>query len=63
MPVVTLNGGIGQLVGKGASNVEYRTHFSPWATVASPLLIGADAWGMDNHSLNPHEPRNYRYKI
>lgn len=51
MLIVALNGGSDQLVGTGASNIEYRTHFSLWAMVASPLLIGADVRRMDNYSL------------
>jgi len=42
MLIVGLDGKSPQLVGAGASNVEYRAHFSLWAMMASPLLIGAD---------------------
>jgi alpha-galactosidase len=51
MLIVGLNGKSRQLVGTGASNVEYRTHFSLWAMVESPLLIGADVRTLDADSL------------
>lgn len=51
MLIVFLNGGSDQLVGIGASNVDYCTNFSLWAMVASPLLIGADVRKMENYSL------------
>ena len=51
MLIVGLNGNSTQLVGTGASNVEYRTHFSMWALVASPLLIGSDVRTLDTFSL------------
>jgi alpha-galactosidase len=51
MLIVGLEGKSGQLVGTGASDVEYRTHFSMWAMVASPLLIGADVRTLSNTSL------------
>jgi alpha-galactosidase len=51
MLIVGLNGRSSQLVGTGASNVEYRTHFSLWAMVESPLLIGADVRHLDPDSL------------
>jgi alpha-galactosidase len=41
MLIVGLDGESRQLVGGGASDLEYRTHFSLWALVNSPLLIGA----------------------
>ena len=51
MLIVGLNGNSAQLVGTGASNIEYRTHFSLWSIVASPLLIGADIRSLDAESL------------
>ncbi|CZS97507.1 probable alpha-galactosidase 5 precursor [Rhynchosporium agropyri] len=51
MLIVGLNGNSSQLVGTGASNIEYRTHFSMWAMVASPLLIGSDVRILDAYSL------------
>ncbi|HEX5685741.1 MAG TPA: glycoside hydrolase family 27 protein [Ideonella sp.] len=51
MLVVGLNGKSQELVGAGASNVEYRTHFSLWALAASPLLIGADVRSLDAYTL------------
>jgi alpha-galactosidase len=51
MLIVGLKGRSGQLVGTGASDVEYRTHFSLWAMVDSPLLIGADVRTLDAGSL------------
>ncbi len=36
MLIVGLDGKSKQLVGTGASNIEYRTHFSLWAMVSSP---------------------------
>ena len=51
MLIVGLNGKSKQLVGTGASNTEYRTHFSLWAMVDSPLLIGADVRKLDAYSL------------
>lgn len=51
MLIVGLNGKSKQLVGTGASNIEYRTHFSLWAMVASPMLVGADVRKLDAYSL------------
>jgi alpha-galactosidase len=51
MLIVGMNGHSRQLVGTGASNVEYRTHFSLWAMLESPLLIGADVRALDAESL------------
>jgi alpha-galactosidase len=51
MLIVGLHGRSGQLVGTGASDVEYRAHFGLWAMVASPLLIGADVRALDAESL------------
>lgn len=51
MLIVGLNGKSGQLVGSGASNTEYRTHFSLWAMVASPMLVGADVRKLDSYTL------------
>lgn len=51
MLIVGLNGNSSQLVGTGASNIQYRTHFSMWAMVASPLLIGSDLRTLDSYNL------------
>ncbi|RSZ60855.1 glycoside hydrolase family 27 protein [Massilia atriviolacea] len=51
MLIVGLNGRSKELVGAGASNVEYRTHFSMWAMVGSPLLAGADLRSLDADTL------------
>ncbi len=51
MMIVGLNGKSPYLVGAGASNVEYRTHFSMWAMLDSPLLEGADVRHLDADSL------------
>lgn len=51
MLVVGLDGHSRQLVGAGASNVEYRTHFSMWCMVASPLLIGTDVRALSDYDL------------
>ncbi|KAM3068908.1 hypothetical protein ACMFMG_004082 [Clarireedia jacksonii] len=51
MLIIGLNGKSTQLVGAGASNIEYRTHFSMWAMVASPLLIGSDVRTLDAYEL------------
>jgi len=51
MLIVGLNGHSQLLVGTGASNVEYRTHFSLWAMLESPLLVGADVRALDADSL------------
>jgi alpha-galactosidase len=51
MLIVGLNGKSKQLVGTGASNIEYRTHFSLWAMVSSPMLVGADVRKLDAYSL------------
>lgn len=51
MLIVGLNGRSKQLVGTGASNIEYRTHFSLWAMVSSPMLVGADVRQLDPYSL------------
>jgi alpha-galactosidase len=51
MLIVGLNGKSRELVGAGASNVEYRTHFSLWAMAASPMLIGADVRSLDPYTL------------
>jgi alpha-galactosidase len=49
MLIVGLNGK-SALTGLGCSNVEYRTHFSMWCMVASPLLMGADV-----RTLSPYD--------
>jgi len=51
MLIVGLDGKSKQLVGSGASNTEYRTHFSLWAMVSSPMLVGADVRHLDAYSL------------
>ena len=51
MLIVGLDGKSKQLVGTGASNIEYRTHFSLWAMVSSPMLVGADVRKLDAYSL------------
>lgn len=51
MLIVGLNGESKQLVGTGASDLEYRTHFSLWSIVNSPLLIGSDVRTLDRYSL------------
>lgn len=51
MLIVGLNGRSRELVGAGASDVEYRTHFSLWAMLDSPLLVGADVRQLDATSL------------
>lgn len=51
MLIVGLNGESIELVGTGCSNIEYRTHFSMWSILSSPLLIGADVRTLDNTSL------------
>jgi alpha-galactosidase len=51
MLIVGLNGKSKQLVGSGASNIEYRTHFSLWAMVSSPMLVGADVRKIEPYSL------------
>ncbi|KAF2197755.1 glycoside hydrolase [Delitschia confertaspora ATCC 74209] len=51
MLIVGLNGESKQLVGTGASNVEYRTHFSLWSIVCSPLLIGSDIRSLSAYDL------------
>lgn len=51
MLIVGLDGKSKQLVGSGASNTEYRAHFSLWAMVSSPMLVGADVRKLDAYSL------------
>eukprot|EP01095_Lingulamoeba_sp_RSL-Kostka_P003174 TRINITY_DN1407_c0_g1_i1.p1 TRINITY_DN1407_c0_g1~~TRINITY_DN1407_c0_g1_i1.p1 ORF type:complete len:384 (+),score=127.99 TRINITY_DN1407_c0_g1_i1:37-1188(+) len=36
----------------GMSNIEYRTHFSLWAMLSSPLIAGNNLNDMDNDTLN-----------
>jgi alpha-galactosidase len=50
MLVVNLKGE-GALVGDGATPEEYRTHFSMWAILSSPLIIGSDLTRMDAYTL------------
>lgn len=42
MLIIGLHGHSKELVGTGASDTEYRTHFSMWSILSSPLLIGAN---------------------
>lgn len=51
MLVVGLDGKSIELVGAGASNVEYRAHFSMWCMVSSPLLIGTDVTALSAYDL------------
>lgn len=51
MLIVGLNGLAPRLVGAGASNIEYRAHFSMWCMVASPLLIGTDVRTLSSFDL------------
>ncbi len=50
MLVVNLNGD-GALVGDGATPEEYRTHFSMWAILSSPLIVGSDLTRMDAYTI------------
>lgn len=51
MLVVGLNGQSKELVGAGASNIEYRAHFSLWSILSSPLLTGTDVRDLDAYTL------------
>lgn len=51
MLVVGLNGESKELVGAGASNIEYRAHFSLWSILATPLLTGTDVRNLDAYTL------------
>lgn len=51
MLIVGLNGVSKELVGAGASNIEYRTHFSLWSILSSPLLTGSDIRNLDDYTL------------
>lgn len=51
MLIVGLDGESKQLVGTGLSDLEYRTHFSLWSIVASPLLIGANVTKLSAYNL------------
>ena len=51
MLIIGLNGESKQLVGTGNSDLEYRTHFSLWALVNSPLLIGANIPTLSTYNL------------
>jgi len=50
MLVVNLRGE-GALVGDGATPEEYRTHFSMWSILASPLILGSDLTRMDDYTI------------
>jgi len=52
MLIVGLNGQSKELVGAGASNIEYRTHFSLWAILSTPLLTGTDVRSLDGFTLD-----------
>ena len=49
MLVVGINGS-GNIPGDGATAREYRTHFSMWAILDSPLLAGTDVRTMDEYT-------------
>lgn len=51
MLVVGLDGKSMELVGAGASNIEYRAHFSMWCMLSSPLLIGTDVRTLSAYDL------------
>jgi len=51
MLIVGLDGKSADLVGAGASNVEYRSHFTLWAIENSPLLASADLRMLDRYTL------------
>lgn len=51
MLIVGLNGKSKELVGAGASNIEYRSHFSMWAMLSSPMLTGTDLRDLDPYTL------------
>jgi alpha-galactosidase len=51
MLIIGLDGNSTQLFGTGCSNVEYRTHVSMWAMVASPMLIGSDVRTLSAYEL------------
>lgn len=51
MLIVGLDGQSRELVGAGASNVEYRAHFIMWCMVASPLLIGTDIFKLSAYDM------------
>lgn len=51
MLVVGLNGESKELVGAGASNIEYRAHFSLWSILSTPLLTGTDVRNLDVYTL------------
>lgn len=53
MLVVGMHGGSNdEFIGKlgGCNNVQYRTHFSLWAMMNSPLMIGCDIRSMDDET-------------
>lgn len=47
MLVVGLRGQSREIAGAGCTDIEYRTHFSLWCMLASPLMIGCDVRHMD----------------
>lgn len=50
MLIVGING-TGHIPGAGATPLEYRTHFSMWSILASPLLAGTDLRNMDAYTI------------
>ncbi|MCP6313191.1 hypothetical protein NL444_27355, partial [Klebsiella pneumoniae] len=51
MLIIGLHGRSKELVGTGASDNEYRTHFSMWSILSSPLLIGASLGDLNTTDL------------
>ncbi|KAJ4423841.1 hypothetical protein N0V82_001425 [Gnomoniopsis sp. IMI 355080] len=51
MLIVGLDGKSLELVGAGASNIEYQAHISMWCMVSSPLLIGTDVAALSTYDL------------
>lgn len=49
MLIVGINGS-GNITGSGATAREYRTHFSMWAILASPLIAGTDVRNMSEYT-------------
>jgi alpha-galactosidase len=50
MLIVGLHGG-GAIQGGGCTDLEYRTHFSMWSMLASPLIAGNDVRNMSAYTL------------
>jgi alpha-galactosidase len=51
MLVVGLRGISKEIAGAGCTETEYRTHFSLWCMLASPLMIGCDVRALDQVTL------------